>query len=138
MGTKVPIQLPFWGGVSPLLPMRSIVFFFGPWIPVRIPQPPDTRAASGGRRRAATLRRKRRPEPTAPGFLPGGFGLRAIRTRVSLAGRYEPQRQWKDEERNRESNLVRFSFTIASTVLSGLFAVPHQYIPNYQPANRIA
>ena len=27
MGTKVPIQLPFWGGVSPLQPMRSIVFF---------------------------------------------------------------------------------------------------------------
>ncbi len=31
MGTKVPIQHPFWGGVSPLLPMRSIVFFFGAW-----------------------------------------------------------------------------------------------------------
>ncbi len=29
MGTKVPIQLPFWGGVSLILPMRSIVFFFG-------------------------------------------------------------------------------------------------------------
>ena len=26
MGTKVPIQIPFWGGVSYLLPMRSIVF----------------------------------------------------------------------------------------------------------------
>jgi hypothetical protein len=32
-GTKVPIQLPFWGGVSPLQPMRSIVFFFEPCIP---------------------------------------------------------------------------------------------------------
>jgi hypothetical protein len=27
-----PVQLPFWGGVSPLQPMRSIVFFFGAWI----------------------------------------------------------------------------------------------------------
>jgi hypothetical protein len=26
MGTRVPIQLPFWGGVSYLQPMRSIVF----------------------------------------------------------------------------------------------------------------
>ena len=26
MGTKVPIQLPFWGGVSPLQPARSAVF----------------------------------------------------------------------------------------------------------------
>ena len=29
MGTKVPIQHPFWGGVSPYQPMRSIVFLFG-------------------------------------------------------------------------------------------------------------
>jgi len=52
MGTKVPIQQPFWGGVSLLQPMRSIVLFFAGLDTVRkvadLPVSAHCRAASGG------------------------------------------------------------------------------------------
>ncbi|HUE01161.1 MAG TPA: hypothetical protein VMR62_16425, partial [Bryobacteraceae bacterium] len=48
IATQVSLQLPFWGGVSFLQPMRSIVLLLGAWIPPG--NAPIPRAGSGGDR----------------------------------------------------------------------------------------
>jgi hypothetical protein len=63
MGTKVPIQLPFWGGVSPLQPARSAVFPPAPPLPPgNRPIPPATatpeRPAAATQDAGACLRRR--------------------------------------------------------------------------------
>ena len=80
MGTKVPIQLPFWGGVSPLQPARSAVFSprlrYRPVTGRFRPHHGDSRAASGG----AAAAPRAYAENAAGSPTRRGVGLRPVRS----------------------------------------------------------
>ena len=100
MRTKVPIQLPFWGGVSPPQPMRSIVFFS--LVAVQpgnalIPRGPDhcerpaarlRRSAHPARTTEATVVPIREPDfiLAAPPCLPASQRTSSVRQNVNAEG----------------------------------------------------